>query len=497
MISSKSFTPAKDNQGNLTLWLFLSTLAVTVGSSFQFGYNTGVLTGVSNSTQEFYILSYYDRKGEYLSEDSLRWLWSTTVSIYAIGGAFGALIAGYLSDVLGRKGALILNNVFSVSASLMFGLSQVANSYVMVIMGRIVIGFSVGISITIVPLYLAEISPINLRGAIGTCHQLAITVGILIAQVLGLYPLNDEDGWPLCLALTGVFGMGGCLILLICPESPRWLLINRGDEEKAREAMQKLRGCDNVEIEINEMKEEHRKSQEMDEDGKISMLDVLRLKESWWKMPLIISVFLHAGQQFSGINAVMFYATEIYTQAGMEDDAIALATVGTGLVNVLMTIVAVYIVDRTGRRVLMLYPYAAMIFITAIITLSLSLDGDAWQWVTLAFIYLYIIGFAIGPGPMPFVVVPELWAQGPRPAAMSIAVQCNWWSTFIIGLAFPFMQAGIGAFTFLVFTFFLALTTAFTYFVVPETKNKTFEEITAKFKSEAEKVQTGAELHEI
>ncbi|XP_033097901.1 solute carrier family 2, facilitated glucose transporter member 1-like [Anneissia japonica] len=373
---SESFSPdgttttsRTSNKGNLTIWLLLSTFAVCIGSSFQFGYNTGVLTGVS---------------------------------------------------------------------------------------------------------------------------ELAITVGILIAQVFGLYVLNSSEDWPLCLALTGVFGLGGCLILIICPESPRWLL-NQGEEDKARAAMVKLRGNDDVKNEMEEMKEEYRNEVANDE-GKTTMLDVIRLKESWWKMPLIISVLLHAGQQFSGINAVMFYATEIYKQANMEVEAIGLATVGTGLVNVVMTLVAVYVVDRTGRRVLMLYPYAAMIFVTAFITLSLSLEGEAWKWVSLTFIYLYIIGFAIGPGPMPFVVVPELWAQGPRPAAMSLAVQCNWWSTFLVGLAFPFMQEGIGDFTFLVFTFFLALTTVFIYFFVPETKNKTFDEITSKFKRDAIKSQLNGEL---
>ncbi|XP_033642510.1 solute carrier family 2, facilitated glucose transporter member 5-like [Asterias rubens] len=298
------------------------------------------------------------------------------------------------------KGALLLNNIFSVSASLMFGFSgpNYANNFEMVMLARLVYGFMVGVSITIVPLYLAEISPINLRGAIGTCHQLMITVGILIAQVLGLFIFNQPDQWSLLLALTGVFSGVEILTLPFCPESPRWLLLNKNQPEKCRAALVKLRGDDDVDDEVAEMKEE---AQKESSTQKVGMWSVLTLKDKTWKMPLIISVMLHAAQQLSGINAVMFYVTIIFEQTGMSAEEVSYATIGVGGINVLMTIVSVFIVERAGRRILLLYPFGLMVLFTGLLTVSLNLqsrddlfpgvpgmkrlavippEGNPWEW---------------------------------------------------------------------------------------------------------------------
>jgi sugar porter (SP) family MFS transporter len=427
----------------------------------------------------------------------MTWLLAFTTSLYCVGGAFGALLGGTVSDILGRKGALLLNNIFSIAAALMFGFSgaNYANSYELVMIGRVIIGFMVGCSITIVPLYLAEISPVNLRGAIGTCHQLAITVGILLAQTFGLFALNKEDQWPILLALTGVFSGIEIVTLPFCPESPRWLLINKNKPEKCRAALVKLRGDEDVDDEISEMKEEAYKESSTQ---KVGMWSVVTAQDPSWKMPLIISVVIHAGQQLSGINAVMFYATYIFEQTGMQPEEVSFATIGLGGINVFMTIISVFVVERVGRRKLLLFPFAIMAVAMALLTVSLNLQASfSWmKWLSLVFIFLYIINFAIGPGPIPFVIVPELWAQGPRPAAMSLSVQVNWWCNFIVGLAFPFIQDGIGAYTFLVFMGFVIITTIFIFFFIPETKNRTFEDITASFGKKTEVNQNQYELQE-
>ncbi|XP_038047454.1 solute carrier family 2, facilitated glucose transporter member 5-like isoform X2 [Patiria miniata] len=485
--------------GKATVWLGLSTFSVSVGSSLQFGYGTGVLTAPLGFgyINDFYNASNYQRREDYIDSGTMTWLIAFTTSLYCVGGAFGALLGGKLADILGRKGALLLNNIFSIAAALMFGFcgAEFANSFELVMLARIVIGFMVGCSITIVPLYLAEIAPVNLRGAIGTCHQLAITIGILLSQAFGLFVLNKPDQWPILLALTGVFSAIEILTLPFCPESPRWLLINKNKPEKCRAALIRLRGDDDVDDEITEMKEEAYKESSVQ---KVGMWAVVTARDPTWKMPLIISVVLHAAQQFSGINAVMFYATYIFKQTGMSDEEVSYATVGLGGVNVFMTIVAVFVVERIGRRKLLLFPFGIMAIATALLTVSLNLQSsfDWMRWLSLVFIFMYIINFAIGPGPIPFVIVPELWAQGPRPAAMSLSVQVNWWCNFIVGLSFPFIQEGIGAYTFLVFMGFLIVSTIFIFFFIPETRNRTFEDISSSFGKKKEVNQNEYELQD-
>nr|XP_054768496.1 solute carrier family 2, facilitated glucose transporter member 5-like [Lytechinus pictus] len=253
--------------------------------------------------QDFYNQSNYDRNGEPLSDTGVLWLWSTTVSVWCIGGALGALVGGYLSDGLGRKGALLMINVFSLVAAVLFGFAEIANSYEMVIIGRLIHGFYVGTAITIVPLYLAEVSPINLRGAIGVIHQLMITIGILIAQSLGLYAFTASDSWPILLGLIGVMSAFQLILLPFCPESPRWLLLNKNRVEKCRQALMRLRGSDDVEEEIREIRDEGQKEANVEEE-KVGIVDVITLKDSDWKMPLLICMVLQGGQQLSGINAV-------------------------------------------------------------------------------------------------------------------------------------------------------------------------------------------------
>eukprot|EP00057_Strongylocentrotus_purpuratus_P024900 XP_011679374.1 PREDICTED: solute carrier family 2, facilitated glucose transporter member 1-like [Strongylocentrotus purpuratus] len=480
------------SQGRPTLWLVISVIAVTFGSSAQYGYGIGVLTGPSLTMQDFYNQSNYDRRGEPLSDTGVLWLWSATISVWCIGGALGALVGGYLSDGLGRKGALLMINIFSLVAAVLFGFAELANSYEMVIIGRLIHGF-----------YVAHTMPLpnpqhtarwwkrethekrewrwdqrRLREAEDPEKQ----THVLENLALGLYAFTAEDSWPILLALIGVMSAFQLILLPFCPESPRWLLLNKNKEEKTRQALVRLRGSDDVEEEIQEIREEGTKDVEVEE--KVGIVDVITLKDPSWKMPLLICMILQGGQQLSGINAVLFYATEIYRQTGMGAEEVAYATIGTGAINVVMTIISVYMVERAGRRILTVVPFGLMAICLALLTVSLNLQPtfDWMKWLSLIFIYAYIVSFAVGPGPVPFVIVPELWTQGPRPAAMSIAIQTNWWCNFLVGLTFPFIQATVGAYSFLVFMFFVILTTIFSYFYVPETKNRTFDDIMDGFR---------------
>ncbi|XP_071494139.1 solute carrier family 2, facilitated glucose transporter member 1-like [Diadema antillarum] len=483
-----------EQQAQLTSWLVLCTATVSIGSSMEFGYNQGVITAPSVFIQDFVNETYFLRSGGVqISDTGLTWLWSTIVSIYCIGGALGALAGGYWADYFGRNRGLIYNNFISIVASLLMGCCQVASSPEMIIIGRFVIGFSVGMSLTIVPLYLAEIAPTKLRGAITTTHQLLITIGILIAQSLGFYAFYDEKTWPAVLGLSAATGIIEFVLLPFCPESPRWLLIKKGEEQKAIEALRKLRGTDDVQNEIDEMKIEHQHEAEIE---KVGVVDLLCLRDPTWMMPLFICIVLHGGQQLSGINAIIFYSTELYELAGMTEDQIAYATVGFGALNVTVTVVAVLVVERFGRRPLLLYPFSLLSFWLIGLTVCLALqDRNDWiKWMGLSFVYIYIVTFAIGPAPLPYVVSTEVWSQGPRPAASSISIQVNWWANFVVQMSFPPIQEEIGEYTFIIYIVFLVLTTLFIYFYVPETKNQSFDQIVSQFrhsdKDETEKDAT-------
>ncbi|XP_071944468.1 solute carrier family 2, facilitated glucose transporter member 1-like [Antedon mediterranea] len=167
--------------------------------------------------------------------------------------------------------------------------------------------------------------------------------------------------------------------------------------------------------------------------------------------------------------------------AGLNEETVRLASLGTGLIPTTMAIVTILNVDKLGRRFFLIVAYSVMAVATVFLSISLLSSGSAWSYFSIVFVYMFILGFSPGPGAMTFVVIPELWTQGPRPVAMAFAGQFNWWSNFTVGLAFPFMLEGMGGYSFLIFTLVLIITVLFTYFIVPETKNKTFTEIVTSF----------------
>uniref|UniRef100_A0A670YIL3 Solute carrier family 2, facilitated glucose transporter member 5 n=1 Tax=Pseudonaja textilis TaxID=8673 RepID=A0A670YIL3_PSETE len=219
----------------MTVMLALVTLIAAFGSSFQYGYNVSVINSPAPFMQQFYNETYQGRYNKYMDESLMTALWSLSVSFFPLGGFFGSLMVGPMVNNCGRKGTLLLNNIFSIIPAILMGISKVAKTFEVIIICRIIIGICAGLSSNVVPMYLGEMSPKNLRGAIGVMPQLFITVGILAAQILGMRMiLGSAEGWPLLIGLTGVPAMLQLILLPFCPESPRYLLIQKGDEEGAR-----------------------------------------------------------------------------------------------------------------------------------------------------------------------------------------------------------------------------------------------------------------------
>ncbi|XP_013779694.2 glucose transporter type 1-like isoform X2 [Limulus polyphemus] len=463
----------------LTCMLVFAIIAAVLGM-FQFGYNTGVINAPQIILQEFISDIYEKRTGNVITDGFNELIWSITVSIFAIGGMVGGISGGAIANRFGRKGGLLLNNIFAILGGALMGLSKVSRSIEMLIIGRLIIGFNCGLNTALVPMYLSEISPVSIRGGLGTVNQLAVTVGLLLSQVFGInFLLGTAQGWPYLLAIAIIPAVLQLCLLPLCPESPRFLLISKQQEFHAREGLKRLRNSSNIEKDIEEMKAEERASQH---EVKITMMELIKNKRL--QLPLIIGIIMQLSQQLSGINAVFYYSTGLFVAAGLSEETSKYATIGVGCVMVIMTLVSIPLMDRAGRRTLHLYGLGGMFIFSIFITISL-LVKFMYSWVTYLSVVStlgYVVFFAIGPGSIPWMITAELFSQGPRPAAMSIAVLVNWLANFVVGLVFPHMQKGLSDYTFLPFTALLAIFWTFTYKKVPETRNKTFEEISALFR---------------
>ncbi|XP_057319701.1 glucose transporter type 1 isoform X6 [Microplitis mediator] len=470
----------------LTFFLAYAIFAAVFGM-LQFGYNTGVINAPQGNIANFMKDVYKDRYGEDMPDYVVKNLYSVAVSIFAIGGMIGGFSGGIIANRFGRKGGLLLNNVLGIVGACLMGFTKAAHSYEMLFLGRLIIGINCGLNTSLVPMYISEIAPLNLRGGLGTVNQLAVTIGLLISQVLGIEQiLGTNDRWPVLLGLAVIPPIAQLLLLPICPESPRYLLITKQWEEEARRALRKLRASNQVEEDIEEMRAEERAQQA---ESTISMGELIC--SPTLRAPLVIGVVMQLSQQLSGINAVFYYSTILFRNAGLSDESAKFATIGIGAIMVGMTLVSIPLMDRTGRRTLHLYGLGGMFIFSIFITISFLIkeffnyvqEMIGWMsYLSVVSTLSFVVFFAVGPGSIPWMITAELFSQGPRPAAMSIAVLVNWMANFVVGIGFPSMMICLDNYTFLPFSAFLAVFWIFTYKKVPETKNKTFEEILALFR---------------
>uniref|UniRef100_A0A672LP38 Solute carrier family 2, facilitated glucose transporter member 5 n=1 Tax=Sinocyclocheilus grahami TaxID=75366 RepID=A0A672LP38_SINGR len=438
----------ESNKKQLTLQLLMSVGTAVIGS-LQFGYNTGVINAPQKIIETFYNETWHKRYSEYMLSTTLTTLWSVSVAIFSVGGIFGSFSVGLFLNRFGRRNSMLIVNVLAFIAAALMGFSKLAESWEMLIIGRFIVGLYSGLSTGFVPMYVGEIAPTSLRGALGTLHQLGIVTGILLAQVFGMKEImGTPTMWPFLLGFTFIPALLQCALLPFCPESPRYLLINQNEEAKAKTVLKKLRGTDDVDADMQEMREE---SRQMMREKKVTIPELFR--SSLYRQPIFIAIMLQLSQQFSGINAVFYFSTGIFEKAGVSEPVYA--TIGAGVVNTAFTVVS---------------------------------DQVKWMsYVSIVAIFSFVAFFEIGPGPIPWFIVAELFSQGPRPSAIAVAGFSNWFANFLVGMSFQYVEELTGPYVFIIFTILLLIFFVFTYFKVPETKGRTFEEISASFRSGAEK----------
>ena len=391
------------------------------------------------------------------------------VASMLVGAIFGSGASGPMSDRLGRRRVVFIIAIIYIVGALILAL---APSMPVLVIGRLVIGLAVGGSTAIVPVYLSEMAPTEQRGSLSSLNQLMITIGILSSYLINYaFPI---EGWRWMLGLAVL----PSLILLIgvafMPESPRWLLEHRS-EKAARDVMKLTFKESEIDKEIADMKEINAISE--------STWNVL--KSPWLRPTLIIGSVFALLQQIIGINAIIYYAPTIFSKAGLGNATSILGTVGIGTVNVLITIVAIMIIDKIDRKRLLVIGNIGMVaslLIMAILVWTVGIQSSAW--IMVACLTLFIIFFGFTWGPVLWVMLPELFPMRARGAATGIAALVLSIGSLLVAQLFPILTDVLSVEQ--VFLIFAAIGVCALIFVIkylPETRGRSLEEIEADLRS--------------
>lgn len=435
------------------LWLYIVAIVASLGGLLS-GYDTGVISGALLFINETWDLS-----------DSLQ---GFLVSSVLIGAVIGAATNGILADIFGRKKIIIATAVIFIIGSI---LCAFAPNILVLIVSRIFIGFAVGIVNFVVPLYLSEISPKALRGTLVSLYQWAITAGILFSYIINSVFAHAVYNWRWMLFA----GVVPSLVLLIgmsfMQDTPRWLVSKNRDDE-AKKVFNKIEPEINADTEIEEIKQTLNKS---------SKNEKFTFKK-WMIMPFVVGIGIMFAQICTGINTIIYYAPTIFKSAGFDNNITAIyATAGIGIINFLMTIVAIYFTDRLGRKPLLYFGLTGVML--SLFSLGFSFEfantlGEYQKWVAVGSLVAYIICFAMSLGPVGWILVSEVFPLKIRGISMSICTVSNFAFNFFVVASFPVLLHRIGgAWTFWIFGFVSILCIIFVYFFVPETKGISLEKI--------------------
>ncbi|EKU49070.1 sugar porter family MFS transporter [Staphylococcus massiliensis] len=436
---------------NKTLIFFLGALG-----GLLYGYDTGVISGA---------LLFINNDIPLTSNTE-----GLVVSSMLVGAIIGSGFSGPLSDRMGRRKLVFIISIIFILGALTLALSP---SLFFLVLGRFILGLAVGGSTAIVPVYLSEMAPTEARGSLSSLNQLMITIGILSAYLVN-YAFAPIEGWRWMVGLAIVPSLILMIGVYFMPESPRWLLEHRS-EASARRVMEKTFKKSEIDTEIENMKEINRVS--------ASTWNVL--KSSWIRPTLIIGCAFALLQQLVGINAIIYYAPKILSKAGLGDSTSILGTVGIGTVNVLVTIVAIFIVDKIDRKKLLMIGNIGMVaslLTMAILIWTIGITSSAW--IIIACLTLFIIFFGATWGPILWVMLPELFPMRARGAATGIAALALSIGSLLVAQFFPKLTEVLSIeYVFLIFAVIGIVAFFFVMKYLPETRGRSLEEIEADLRS--------------
>lgn len=429
----------------------VSTIAAIAG--LLLGFDTGIISGALLYIEKDFVISIE--------------LKELIVSSVLLGAMIASPISGRLTDRYGRRRLMLITSGLFIAGTLV---ASLAGSVYSIIAGRLLIGIAIGMGAYTAPLYIAEVAPYELRGALVTLNQLAITIGILFSYIINYSFTNLDGSWRWMFGIGIIPALLLSLGMLVLPESPRWL-VKQNQSDKARKILQQLRKTDDVQEEM----------QDIQKSLKVKDTSFREIFSPWVLPVLFLGAMMGFIQQATGINTIIYYAPTIFQLAGFQDASTSiLATVGIGVVNVLATIAAMYFLDRLGRRPLLLTGLAGMGASLAVLSAAfyIGANNPMLRWVAIACTFLYIICFAFSLGAMLWLLVSEIFPLEVRATAMSVAILSCWFWNFVVSCTFLTLLNQLGpSLTFMGYATICAFSLVFCYYKVPETNGVTLEQI--------------------
>uniref|UniRef100_H3CUP9 Solute carrier family 2, facilitated glucose transporter member 5 n=1 Tax=Tetraodon nigroviridis TaxID=99883 RepID=H3CUP9_TETNG len=450
-----------------------------IGGTFQYGFSISVMTSPSAFINQLVNQTCVHRYGVHLPEGQLSLIWSFMVSIFCVGGLLGSLVASPLLSRFGRKRCLLGNNCVTVAGAVLMLLSTTAQSFEMIMAARFIYGVSAGVGLSVHSIYLLECAPKRLRGMVGVTVATFASFGKFLAQLLGISEfLGTRERWPWLLGFNGFAALLQLSTLPFLPESPRFLLLDRGDQQACERALRKLWGDRDHSREVEEMLEEKAAQQGIRSH---SVLELMRNRSLRWQLLTVLVSYL--ALQLCGINAVYFYLFAVLRAAGIKEHQLRYAALGTGLCETVTSVACFLIIEKTGKKVLLLRGYTGMSAVLILLTITLYFQKHvSWlPYCSLVLIFLFIFCFASGPAGATAPLAGDLFTQQFKSAAYIIACTINWICLFVVGMVFPIIVEHLQAFCFLIFLFFCISCGLFIKFNVPEIKNLTALQIAAEF----------------
>ncbi|XP_065029306.1 sugar transport protein MST4-like [Musa acuminata AAA Group] len=471
----------KEFEGNITVYVVICGVIAATGG-LMFGYDIGISGGVTSMDDflEEFFPGVYARKHKAKEDNYCKYdnqgLQLFTSSLY-LAALLSTFSASELCTKRGRRLTMQAASVFFLAGVV---LNAAARNIAMLIIGRILLGVGVGFANQAVPLFLSEIAPVRVRGALNILFQLDVTIGIFVANIVNYVVSNIRPwGWRLALGLAGVPATMLCLGSLVIAETPT-SLIERELLMEGLAMLTKIRGTDNVDAEYQEIL----RACEMARQVKQPFRNLMKRSS---RPQLVIAIVMQVFQQFTGINAIMFYAPVLFQTIGFKNNASLLSAVITGIVNVLSTVVSVVLVDKVGRRFLLLEACGQMLItqvaIGGILLVNLTatneLEHGVVIWVVVL-VCLFVSSFAWSWGPLGWLIPSETFPLATRTAGYAFAVSSNMIFTFVIAQAFLSMMCHLRAGIFFFFAAWIVVMGLFVIFLLPETKNVPIDEMTEK-----------------
>jgi sugar porter (SP) family MFS transporter len=438
----------RENQTGSLVYLLKIAFVATIGGLL-FGFDTAVIAGAQPFFRQYFEMS--------------EAILGFSVAAAIIGCIPGAAFAGIFSDRFGRKNVLMACAVLFVVSAIWTGLATSLPEFVI---ARFVGGLGVGAASMLSPMYIAEVSPAHIRGRLVSLNQLAIVGGILVAYFSDYFLVHVDNNWRWMFAVETIPAVLFFFLLIMVPESPRWL-IKQKREEDALSILTKVGGSIHARNEMTEIKEAVEQEQE----------SMAQLFQPGLRLALIIGIFLAIFQQITGINVVIYYAPKIFSIAGSSIDSSLLQSVAVGGMNLVATLLAIYVIDKFGRKVLLITGSAGMAIFLVCLGASFQQDSQNVGLV-LIFVLGYVGCFSASLGPVVWVVMSEIFPTRIRGRAMAIATVALWIACAVVAQVFPIMLESLDAMTTVgIFAVMCVINLLFTWKVIPETKGKSLEEI--------------------